>query len=67
MEEEISTPRSRCWSDMVEEEELSSLETSSHHFYSDEVQDGSPNLVSAASPVEKQERCSVVAARTPIV
>ncbi|KAM0914629.1 hypothetical protein ACQ4PT_011374 [Festuca glaucescens] len=51
---EESAPRSRRWSDMVEEEEeeLASSESSSRRSYSDVVRDGSPSPPREPSPVD---------------
>ncbi|KAM0889821.1 hypothetical protein ACQ4PT_027451 [Festuca glaucescens] len=51
---EESAPRSRRWSDMVEEEEeeLASSESSSRRSYSDVVRDGSPSPPCEPSPVD---------------
>ncbi|KAM0906934.1 hypothetical protein ACQ4PT_016466 [Festuca glaucescens] len=65
MSAENETPRSRRWSDMVEEEELASSESSSRHSYSDVVRDSSPSPVRAASPKVLQGGCSVAARAQP--
>ncbi|KAM0907028.1 hypothetical protein ACQ4PT_016369 [Festuca glaucescens] len=61
-----SAPKSRRWSDMVEEEDdefVDSEESSSRRSYSDVVRDGTPSSVRSGSPSSPQ--ASPVVVRTP--